>query len=117
MTRSIRLPRWLRRAIADAVKEALVEVLTEKGTAPGFVEAIAVEFGQRGKGSKIKFDHEVRAFLIDSFGDRTIDETLRLAREKFGDRAPSRSAIGRFYKFLRDHRRAAHTNHAGNGHA
>lgn len=56
----------------------------------------------RARRSSCVADAEIRAFLVERFGHKTIDQTLAEARRRFGDRAPKRSAIGRFFKSIGD---------------
>ncbi len=47
-------------------------------------------------------NHDIRNFIIDQLGLATTTQVFQAVSQKFGTRAPSRSAIGRFYKAVRD---------------
>lgn len=47
-------------------------------------------------------DVQIRDFIIDYYGKAPIDRVAKRARKRFGTLAPSRAAIGRFYKAVSD---------------
>lgn len=56
----------------------------------------------KSRRSRCVADPEIRAFLVERFGTLTVDQAVAEARRRFGVRAPSRSAIGRFFKSIGD---------------
>jgi hypothetical protein len=58
--------------------------------------------------TKFKFRHdpEIQQFLDGAYCHQTIDQCVAAANRRFGDRAPSRSAIGRYFKWLDENRGA-----------
>lgn len=57
--------------------------------------------GSRRRKPRFWHDVDVRRFLIAEHGFLTIDMAITQARARFGDdRAPSRSAIGRFWQTI-----------------
>lgn len=61
----------------------------------------ATHAAKKGKAFRFDADPEVRSFLLDRFGRFKLTEIAVAARAEFGDRAPSRSAIHRFWKRVR----------------
>lgn len=47
-----------------------------------------------------KYDHEVVAFVTQAYGHMSISACLAEARARFGERAPSRSAIHRYWQWM-----------------
>jgi len=65
---------------------------------------------RRESGRRFSFenDDEVCEFLHEIYGRHTLSEIARQARSRFGrDRAPSRSAIHRYYQWLEQSEKAA----------
>jgi hypothetical protein len=54
-----------------------------------------------GESSKILGQPDVLPFVQDRVGRLTVDEIVTACRETFGERAPSRSAIHRYWQKLR----------------
>lgn len=51
---------------------------------------------RRGGVSPIEFEPDIRDFIDDRLGRMSFDCITEACRERFGDRAPSRSSIGRY---------------------
>lgn len=49
---------------------------------------------------RFRHDTEVLNFVTNTYGQMTISECAQACRERFGERAPARSAIGRFWQWL-----------------
>lgn len=69
-------------------------------TRKGNRQRLSDSLGQRRKFG-FWYDREVRSFLDDSYGRYRLDDVVGVAVEMFGPmRAPSRSAIGRYFLAL-----------------
>lgn len=55
----------------------------------------------RGQPARIAQDPAIRSFIDDRLGRMTLDELTDALRRQFGFRAPSRSAIGRYWQSRR----------------
>lgn len=55
----------------------------------------------KGRPQRVDEDPDVRTFVEDRLGRLTLDEIVALCREAFGGRAPSRSAIHRYWQRTR----------------
>ncbi len=59
----------------------------------------------KGRAARVDADEEVKEFLEDLFGRRTLDELVAACRARFGaERSPSRSAIHRYWMRARRRR-------------
>jgi len=84
--------------LRPAIRVVLDELSRQEAEAPPSDREIAWSSGRRPTFWR---DVEVRDFLIASHRQMTVDEAVTEVTRRFGaKRAPSRSAVGRFWKTL-----------------
>lgn len=56
---------------------------------------------RKGRPSRLDRDPEIRAFVEDRLDRMTLEQIVRECRDRFDDRAPSKSAVHRHWNRLR----------------
>ncbi|MCG6659295.1 hypothetical protein HOP52_16170 [Halomonas campisalis] len=99
--------------MGEAIRELAMQESVGQSAAANDAEPSSADLILGGEFSRFKIDHdpEVRDFIYGLRGMRSVPQIAALAKEKFGDRAPSKMALYRYFNSLKYRRGTREQQH------